>query len=60
LAPASPREWLDIDAMKKVLVVAAIAEVVTGLALLIVPSLLGRAKNLRASPSRSRAWQASP
>jgi hypothetical protein len=32
----------DIGAMKKVLVVAAIAEAVTGLALMVMPSLLGR------------------
>jgi len=32
----------DIGAMKKVLVVAAIAEAVTGLALIVMPSLLGR------------------
>jgi hypothetical protein len=32
----------DNGAMKKVLVVAAIAEAVTGLALMVIPSLLGR------------------
>ena len=32
----------DIGTMKKVLVVAAIAEAVTGLALMVMPSLLGR------------------
>jgi hypothetical protein len=32
----------DIGAMKKVLVVAVIAEAVTGLALMVMPSLLGR------------------
>jgi hypothetical protein len=33
---------LDIEAMKKVLVLAAIGEAATGLALLILPSLVGR------------------
>jgi hypothetical protein len=42
LAKASQREWLDIGTMKKVLIFAAIAEAVTGLALLIVPSLVGQ------------------
>jgi hypothetical protein len=33
---------LELDAMKKVLVVAAVSECATGLALLIMPSLVGR------------------
>ena len=32
----------EIEAMKKVLIFAAVAEAATGLALLIVPSLVGR------------------
>ena len=40
--PASDPKGLETDAMKKVLLLAAVGEVATGLALLIVPSLVGR------------------
>ena len=49
--------------MNKVLNFAAVAEVATGLGLLIVPSLVGQllsASNSPASPYRWRAWPASP
>jgi hypothetical protein len=38
----SSAKELEIDAMKKVLVLAAVSETATGLALLIVPSLVGQ------------------
>jgi hypothetical protein len=46
--------------MKKVLIFAAVAEAATGLAMLIVPSLVGQLLlgNLPASPYRLRAWPA--
>ncbi len=40
--PDLEREGLEIEAMKRVLVFAAVSEAATGLALLIVPSLVGR------------------
>ena len=44
--PARSRSWsvkgLETDAMKRVLVFAAVGEAATGLALLIVPSLVGQ------------------
>ena len=49
--------------MKSTLAFAAIGEAVTGLALLIAPSLVGQlllVSNLLASPYRLRAWPASP
>jgi hypothetical protein len=36
------KKGLNIDAMKRVLVLAAVSEAATGLALLLVPSLVGR------------------
>ena len=49
--------------MKHVLKFAAIGEAATGLALLIVPSLVGQVllgEDLTGAPYRSRAWPASP
>jgi hypothetical protein len=49
--------------MKKVLIFAAISETATGLALLIVPSLVGQlllGEDLPASQSLLRVWPASP
>jgi NADH:ubiquinone oxidoreductase subunit K len=42
LATTSQREWPEIDTMKKIFIFAAVAEATIGVALLIVPSLVGQ------------------